>query len=143
MKKGFTLLEMLLTITIIAVLGGISAPIYMSFLARNDLSVTSTIVVQSLRRAQTQSKNMVNDSDWGVYMADQVLTIFSGSAYSLRTVAFDEKFDIAPTISFSGVTEVVFARFTGDTSDDGDIILNSNNNETRTITINQKGMVDY
>jgi len=143
MKKGFTLLEMLLTITIIAVLGGVSAPIYMSFLARNDLNVTSTIVVQSLRRAQTQAKNMVNDSDWGIYMTDRVLTIFSGSTYAGRDISYDEDFDIAPTISFSGVTEVVFLRFSGDTSDNGNIILNSNSNETRTITINQRGMVDY
>lgn len=137
------MLEMLLTIAIIAILGGISAPIYMSFLTRNDLNVTSTIMTQSLRRAQTQAKNMVNDSNWGVHVEDQMLTIFSGESYAGRDASYDETFDIAPTISFSGISEVVFTRFTGDTLNSGAIILNSSNNETRTITINQKGMVDY
>ncbi|MDO8260622.1 MAG: prepilin-type N-terminal cleavage/methylation domain-containing protein, partial [Candidatus Magasanikbacteria bacterium] len=56
MIKGFTLIEMLLTLTVIALLAGLSAPIYMSFQGRNDLNVANSVVVSSLRRAQTLAR---------------------------------------------------------------------------------------
>ena len=141
--KGFTLIEMLLTLTVSALLAGISAPIFMSFQARNDLNVASSVVLGSLRRAQSLARAMENDKSWGVYMEDLQLTIFSGTDYASRDVNYDEIFVIAPTVSFTGITEVVFDRFTGETSDVGNIIINSNNNDSRTITINKKGMLQY
>lgn len=141
--KGFTLIEMMLTLAVIALLAGISAPIFMSFQARNDLNVASSVVLGSLRRAQSLARAMENDQSWGVYMEDLQLTIFSGTDYASRDVNYDEIFVIAPTVSFSGITEVVFDRFTGETSDVGNIIINSNNNDSRTITINKKGMLQY
>lgn len=143
MMKGFTLIEMLLTLAVIALLAGVSAPIFMSFQARNDLNVASSVVLSSLRRAQTLARAMENDKSWGVYMEDLQLTIFSGTDYASRDVNYDEIFVIAPTVSFAGITEVVFDRFTGETSDVGNIIINSNNNDSRTITINKKGMLQY
>lgn len=143
MMKGFTLIEMMLTLAVIALLAGISAPIFMSFQARNDLNVASSVVLGSLRRAQSLARAMENDQSWGVYMEDLQLTIFSGTDYASRDVNYDEIFVIAPTVSFSGITEVVFDRFTGETSDVGNIIINSNNNDSRTITINKKGMLQY
>jgi len=143
MTKGFTLLEMALTIAVIAILSGISAPIFMSFVGRNDLNVTTNVVVQSLRRAQSLSLSMESNQSWGVYLESKKVTIFKGLNYVSRDASFDEIFDIAPTISFSGLDEVVFDRFTGDTPNSGNIIINSINNETKTITINQKGMLEY
>lgn len=143
MKKGFTILEMLLVLTIVAFLAGVSAPIYMSFQARNELNVATTILVQSLRRAQTLSRAMENDETWGVYLDGSDLTIFNGASYSARNTEYDEIFSVGPLIYFSGNSEIVFDLSTGETSDTGDIIINSNNNETRTITINAKGMVDF
>ena len=143
MIKGFTLIEMLLTLTIIALLAGLSAPIYMSFQGRNDLNVANSVVVSSLRRAQTLARAMEDDQSWGVHLESLQATIFSGKDYASRDTENDEIFVIAPTITFTGITEVVFDRFTGETSDIGGIIINSNNNDSRTITINKKGMLQY
>jgi type II secretory pathway pseudopilin PulG len=143
MKLGFTVIEMLLVVAFIAMLAGISAPIYMSFQNRNELNVATTVLVQSLRRAQTLSRSMENDLSWGVYLEGNTLTIFNGDSYSTRDTNYDEVFDFGNFIYFSGNNEIVFDLVTGETSDVGDIQINSNNNETKTITINTKGMVDF
>jgi len=43
----------------------------------------------------------------------------------------------------SGITEVVFTKFTGLPQTAGTITLTSSTNEMRNIVINQKGMVSY
>jgi prepilin-type N-terminal cleavage/methylation domain-containing protein len=51
-QAGFTLLEMLLSVTIIGMLVGISMPFYESFVRRNDLAIATQTVSTMLRRAE-------------------------------------------------------------------------------------------
>ncbi len=141
--SGFTLIEMLLVIAIIAIISGISIPVYQSFQVRNDLDIATASIVQSLRRAAVLSQAVDNDTSWGVYVTSGSLTLFKGTSYATRDSNFDELFDIPLTITPSGVSEIVFTKFTGLPQTTGTITLTSNTNETRTITINAKGMVNY
>lgn len=140
---GFTLLEVLLSIAIIGILAGISMPIYQSFQVKNDLDVAVNTIVQTLRRAQLLSQAVDGDSSWGVYMQNGSITLFQGADYSSHDSNFDEVFDVPTSITFSGIQEIVFTKFSGEPQTTGIITLNSSTNETRTITINEKGMVSY
>lgn len=142
MKKGFTLIEMLMTLSVFVILAGISAPFYMSFQARNDLGVTTSVVVSSLRRAQSMSQNMELDSAWGLKIAAGKITLFKGANFASRDSQYDEEFSISPAVSFSGINEVVFVKMSGETENVGDIIISANNNE-KTITVNKKGMLEF
>jgi hypothetical protein len=46
-------------------------------------------------------------------------------------------------ISIAGLTDIVFGAFTGEPQTTGTTTLTSETNETRTITINAKGMVSF
>ncbi len=142
-QRGFTLVEMLLSITIIAILVGVSGPVYNSFVVRNDLDVTGQQIVQSLRRAQTYARSMEDDTAWSVEIQTSAATLFQGTNFGGRDATFDEEVTIPASITRSGLTEVQFAKFTGLPNTTGTITLTSNTNETRTITINAKGMVNY
>lgn len=141
--NGFTLLEVLLSVALIAVLVGISIPIYQSFQVRNDLDIATVEIVQNMRRAQALSYAVDGDTSWGVKIQSGNITVFKGANYVARDINSDEVFNIPTSITPAGLSEVVFTKFTGLPQTTGTITLTSNSNETRSIAINQKGMADY
>ncbi|EKD76164.1 MAG: hypothetical protein ACD_43C00207G0002 [uncultured bacterium] len=140
---GFTLLEVLLTVAAISIIAGISIPVYQSFQNRNDLDIAATTFAQSLRRAQVLAQAADGDTNWGVAVFSGSIVLFKGISYAARDANYDELSDLSPSITLAGTQEYVFAKFTGLPQTTGTLTLTSVNNETRTITINAKGMVNY
>ena len=146
MATGFTLIEVLLSVAIIALITGMSLPILASFNDRNDLDLTTQSIVSQLRRAQTYARGINGNSQWGVYTQDGSSTLFKGSSYLdlARDTSYDEPTTISPAITVTGLSEFLFDKLDGAPNTTGSLTLtNTNTNETRTITINAKGMVSY
>ena len=141
--KGFTLLEVLLSIGLITVLAGLSLPVYQALQNRNDLDITAVTVAQTLRRAQLLSQAMDGDTSWGISIQTGSITLFRGTSYAARDTSFDEVFDVPTSITQSGVGEVVFAKFTGMPQTTGTITLTSSTNEVRNLILNAKGTITY
>lgn len=142
-QQGFTLMEVLLSIATVAIIAGISVPVYQSFQTRNDLDIATVSVAQTLRRAQLFSQAVAGDASWGVYVTSGSATLFKGDSFAARDNSYDEIFEAPTSLTPSGTPEIVFAKFTGLPQTTGAIIFTSNANETRTTTINAKGMVSY
>jgi prepilin-type N-terminal cleavage/methylation domain-containing protein len=141
--KGFTLIEVLLSIAAITIIAGFSVPVYQSFQVRNDLDVAATTIALSARRAEMLAQGSDGDTSWGVHVAPDGIVLYKGSGFANRDVSVDETFEMPKSITASGTTEFIFAKFTGLPSSSSTLLLTSSNNETRTITINAKGMVNY
>lgn len=142
--RGFTLIEVLLSVAIISLITGMSLPVLASFNDRNDLDLTAQGIVSQLRRAQTYARAVNGDSQWGVYAQNGSAVLFKGSSYAARDTSYDEPTTISPTVTVTGLSEFLFAKLDGTPSTTGSVTLtNTNTNETRTITINAKGMVSY
>lgn len=142
-QRGFSMLELLLVVAIMAILAGIGAPIYQSFMVKNDLDIAVTTVAQSARRAQLLSQANLGDSNWGLYVQSGNITVFKGATYASRDVTYDEVYDVPATITPSGLSEVVFDKLTGDPGTTGTITLTVSVNQVKNITINSKGMVNF
>lgn len=142
-KRGFTFIEILLSMAAVGIIAGVSLPLYQSFQVRNDLDIATVEIVHSFRRAHILATAVDGDSSWGVYVHSGSITLFKGPNYAARDAGFDEVFEVPASIVPSGISEVVFARFTGVPQTTGTITLTSTTNELRTITINAKGMVNY
>ena len=140
---GFTLLEVLLSVAIIGLIAGLGTPIYQSFQVRNDLDVATNTVAGSLRRAQVLSQAVDGDTSWGLYVQSGAITLFQGLSYVSRDASFDEVFDLPRSITPSGISEIVYNKFTGEPKTIGTVTLTSNANETRNVTINEKGTIVY
>ena len=141
--RGFTLPEVLLSVALLTIIGGMSMPMYRVFMVRDQLDSAATTLAQNLRRAQSLSRAGSGDMTWGVHVGVGSILIYKGSNYVLRDSSFDENTSIPTTIVPTGVNEITFSKVTGVPSATGTFILTSQANETRTITINEKGMVDY
>lgn len=137
------MLELLLSIAIMGLLAGISVPVYQSFQVRNYLDIATVTTAQDLRRAQILAQSVDGDVEWGVKIQSGSITIFKGASYAARDATFDEISDLPTSITPSGLSEIVFAKFTGFPQTTGAITFTSNANETRTIKITTKGTVHY
>jgi prepilin-type N-terminal cleavage/methylation domain-containing protein len=143
MKKGFTMIEMLLSVALLTAIAGIGSPIYQSFQNRNNLDVTTTTVVQTLRRAQVLAQSVESDMPWGVNLQNGSLILFKGDVFETRDAEFDDVFEIPASIATSGVPEIIFSKLTGIPQTTGSIVLSSTANETTAIAINEKGTITF
>ncbi len=142
-QSGFTLIEVLLSVAIIAMLVGVSLPIYETYARRNDLDLTVQGTAAMLRRAATYARAMNKDSIWSVKVEPTKLTLFQGATFVSRDTANDEVIQIPGSVVPSGVSEIQFAKLSATPNTTGSITLTSSTNDVRTVTINAKGSVDY
>ena len=141
--RGFTMLEVILSVAAIGIITGIGVPVYQAFQVRNDLDVGATTIAQSLRRAQVLAEASDGDSGWGVAVATGTITLFKGATYAARDATYDEVFLVPSSIASSGLSEVAFAKLSGLPGSTGTTTLTSSGGEVRTIIINAKGTVSY
>ena len=142
-RHGFTLLELLLVIATFGVLAAITTPVAQIFQVRNDINISANTVVQTIRRAQILSSAVDGDQAWGVYIATSTVTLFQGTSFVSRDTDFDEELDIFSVASVSGLSEIIFDKFSGETTTTGTSTLTSTTGYTWEIHINEKGMVTY
>lgn len=141
--RGFTLQEILLSVALVAIIAGMSLPMYRTFITRDDLDTAVTSFAYASRRAQALSFSSDGDTGWGVHVGVGGILLFKGASYVGRDASFDEVTSIPTTITISGLTDITFAKVTGEPYATGTVSFTSQDNETRTATINEKGTIDY
>lgn len=142
-SSGFTLIESLLSITILGLIVFISVPFLQSFQVKNELEITTNILTQNLRNAQIYTRAVKEDDDWGVKINTGNLILFKGGDYVSRDISFDEQFEISSSISLSGDNEIIFNKFTGLPNTSYNTTLTSSEGINKNISINEKGTISY
>lgn len=149
--RGFSLLEIMLSVSLVAILAGVSVPVYQSFQTRNDLEVATQSVAQSVRRAQTLSQSGQDDSQWGVRLQTGQVVLFRGTSFATRDPSVDEITDLSLSVVIGGgsLGEVVFTKIAGGPTSGGApltagaFVLTNRRGETRSVTVNTAGVVSY
>jgi len=111
--SGFTLIEILITVSLISILGFFLFSIGLNFYKSQQLETQAQEILQTLRRAQSKAMAIELDSTFGVYLTDDNYTLFKGTSYATRDVQYDEVFDLPQIINVSGLSEVVFSKVEG------------------------------
>jgi prepilin-type N-terminal cleavage/methylation domain-containing protein len=142
-RSGYTLVEILLVLGMIAILAGISMPIYQTFQVKNYLNLGVSNTVQALRRAQLLSQAIEGDANWGVKIESGRIVLFKGVNFSSREEVFDEVSELPESVVPSLDTEFVFQKLSGEPQATGTLVLTANNGESRTLTVNSKGIIEY
>src|SRR3989339_267369 len=140
--RGFTLIEVLLVIGIAAVVFTFSAPFALNFYRTQMVEDTSSNVIDALQRARHNSVLQKNDSAFGVTMSEVAdsFVLFQGANYASRDDTQDEIFSVISEISFTGLTDLVFAKLTGLPDDTGTTTI-SYGNVSRGIFVDAAGMI--
>ena len=136
---GFTLLEMVLVVAILAAVFSLGIPILYQFYARYQLDSE----YQTLRSLFMQARNFSlinrNESSHGLYVDSGDFIVFQGASYASRNVLEDRIFPRSGAISVSGPTELLFSSLAGATAS-STFVLN-NNYSQKTIYVNSEGAI--
>ena len=138
---GFTLIEIIITLAMIAFLVGLSVPFTMDFYRQYRLDGEQTILVSILRSARARSLTSQGGASHGIHVASSQFTLFEGSSYAARNEALDEIFDRSSAVSISAPAELVFSRITGLTASVS-FTLNDAIQQKK-IYVNTEGTIDY
>lgn len=141
-KNAFTLFELLLSMSLIAIIFVMSVPLYQNFLYRSEIDDAVNLYYKSLKTAQNFAENGYEDSNWGVAFSSNKVYVFSGSSFSTRDTNLDRTFDISNRINATGLTEVVFSKFYGFPNNTGAITI-TNVGVTKNINVNAKGQISF
>jgi prepilin-type N-terminal cleavage/methylation domain-containing protein len=140
-RQGFTLIELFMVMLLVLVIAFLTIPIGVGFFQTQTLDEASSGVIETLRRAQSQSVFQKNDSAFGVKLLSGSYVLFQGTTYATRTQSEDESFSFATGITTSGIDEVVFSKQNGTPNTTGTITLTIGSNNL-IIDINAQGKVE-
>jgi prepilin-type N-terminal cleavage/methylation domain-containing protein len=140
--KGFSLVEVIVVLGIVAILTTTVMSVYKNLNTQNEIILTAQSVVHSLRSAQVHARASASDSSWGVYVESGMVTVYKGAEYTVRDDSFDKEISFPESTTFSGLNEISFLKFTGLPQVDGVMTL-TNSNESIDIIVNEKGMISY
>ncbi|MDA3802273.1 MAG: prepilin-type N-terminal cleavage/methylation domain-containing protein [Patescibacteria group bacterium] len=139
-KKGFTLLETILVISLIGILLGIFLPAFTQLFFRNNLDTASEKIKTELYRAHSFARASKYDSNWGLYLENNQIILFSGPNYTNRDSSKDEIEGLPGQLTISGLTEIVFQKNSGLILNPGEIVISSRG-INRSLGVNSKSLI--
>ncbi|TSC64431.1 MAG: hypothetical protein G01um1014106_126 [Parcubacteria group bacterium Gr01-1014_106] len=149
-SAGFTILETALVITIIAILLALIVPVSQQFQTNALLHTEAAALAADLRRVQTAASAGTNDTAHGLHVditpTDQWV-LFRGSTYVPGAAenavhALPTSVDITTVALTGGGQDILFTERRGTTSTPGTMTLRTANGQTKTVSVNGRGVVD-
>lgn len=141
-KRGFTLIEVFISVAIISVIAFIAVGVTGSVFQKNQLAIERDEMLGTIRLAQSRSISGYQDDIWGVHVTSTSYTLFRGSTYAGRDSAYDEVHALPSGVTAAGLTDVIFVIRTGTTSNVGTITLSDERSiDEAILTINANGRV--
>lgn len=142
LRAGFTMLEILLSVSMIAILTGLLLPLQRSFVTKNALTLSVESAEQAIYQAQSYARAQVNDAEWGVYMVSgDSVVVFQGSSYAARVIDEDIVFDLYEGVTVSGDTEIIFQKHTAHPAAAATTAFMNTDGRTQQLSISQTGVL--
>jgi prepilin-type N-terminal cleavage/methylation domain-containing protein len=141
--KGFTLVEILVTLAILTTILAIGALANINLFRQEQVLKEEMILVSTLHKARNRAMNNVNQTKHGVHIENGLdyYLIFKGDTYNSN----DSTNEIIPReekIISSGLTDIVFEQLSGN-ANEGNITLTDTGGKQKTIIISENGLIDW
>lgn len=146
MARGYSYVQMLMVIALLAILAAVASPYYLRWQQGQQLRSVSAMLAADLRYVQSRAMQREHGDTWGIYIEDsqQQYSLFRGASYTPgdpynQTISYPDSVTLnaspSPTIAFSGLTGTVPTAVT--------ITISSTSlpTDSKMITINEEGLV--
>lgn len=143
-ESGFTFIEILVTISVLAILGTITLSALANVRVQRDLDAAVAETVSTIRLAQSKTLASESDARYGVHFAEDRVALFQGVSYGAGTTT--ETRLLSPRVRITVITladggsDVAFQRLTGTTTSHG-LIQMVAGSYSRILTIDPSGAV--
>lgn len=148
-KSSFTLLELMLVMSILVVIALVSREVYSGFALGKNIDNISKTIVFDLRSARSNAMNGQEDNNWGIRFVNSTSdyyeiftspTVYGASFSAVRTTVY-----LDSGISFSSPGEgntqdILFTKLSG-TSTTANINIISASNQ-KIISVNSEGLIN-
>lgn len=148
--RGFTLLEIVVVVGIMAVLSGIIVTSFSGFTEGRLIDVYTEEITSLLNKGRLDTIASLGGYQYGVHFESSRLVYFRGTTFTEPDVnnievTLDNALEISAITLTGGGADVVFERLSGITNQPGSIVMRVKNTPTKnvTITIDQTGVVGF
>lgn len=145
MKRGFTLLELIIVISLLAIISTAVWPqlngYQLQVAKRDDVSN----VVSALRQAEASALVSYQNQSFGVKLFSDKIVVFVGDSYATRVVDSDREIKLNKSrlsINLTTGDEIVFQKNIATPSDYGRLDLLFTDGQTVSIAINRYGLIE-
>ncbi len=144
---GFTLIEIIIAISILLIVSTLGFNVFTSFKKTTDIASSSDMVLSQLTQARLKTLSAEYGEQYGVHFETDRTTFFKGAMYSVsdldnQALVLPATVEISSISLSGGGSDVLFKKLTGETDNDGTVIirLKSGTSKTRTFTIRKTGL---
>jgi len=132
-KKGISLIEIIVVVAILGIIFAVVSPKFSTIRERQILKSTTSNILSSLNKAQTQTLASLDSSSYGVHFESGQVIIFKGTVFS-DSNPDNEIMEITSPAFISDVTlggvsadfgNVFFNRISGTPSDIGTVTVST------------------
>jgi len=148
-NKGFTLIEIIIVISIMAFLVSAGIVSYRSFEKSTELEKTAHNIMSVLKLAQSKTTASEDASQYGVHFESDKYILFKGNIYQSeaednKTYNIPNRLEIHDIDLSEESSDVIFQRILGNTEQNGAISLRiiSEPDKTKTIIIQPYGLIE-
>lgn len=148
-KKGFTLVEVLIVISVSLILAASAVPIIGNLQGSAQLNDNTSDIIQTLRIARERSISRLNNENHGVFFeinagADSYI-LYQGGSYDTRDTDYDVETTLPDSITMTTTItgdEINFSKGLGVPDETGIIDLISDTGGTRSVSSNSIGLIE-
>lgn len=146
-QGGFSMFEVLMVIAMVAFTVVMSGPFLSGTLSRNELASMADDAADALKEARSSAVTGRAGGKYGVHFETDSFTFFEGETYS----AADPDNVVHPLSGLVSITDISisgggsdihFRSVSGSPVETGSIELTDTTEETRTVSVNEAGLID-
>lgn len=141
--RGFTLIEILLSVALISLIASFLVPIEHTVLVRNRLSEATATLTNAVRTAGFKARIGDENSTWGVWIGTTEVVVYKGTSFPLRDINRDESFELPSGISITAqpATDIKFQKLTGKPLADTTLVISNDAGEKK-LYLNINGVLE-
>ena len=113
MRHGFTLIEILIVMSIVVIMAAVSFPFYNLFQGFSATEAVTFEIKENLRAAQIKARSGESNTNFGLYFSAGQYTLYQGANYAGRTPSADQSFSLPANINIAGAADINFTKNTG------------------------------
>jgi prepilin-type N-terminal cleavage/methylation domain-containing protein len=144
-KKGFSLMEILIVLAIMAILGTLTFMSLSKASPEKMLQKESAIILSQINEARLKTLSGTKNTEYGIHFASSSITVFEGKVFPSATstvYTLSNPISISQISLTGNVTHFYFKKLTGEPTATGTItIRNNNGSTTKVLNITESGII--